>query len=659
MNNTKPYRSKVLWVDLTNGTFRIETIPEEIYRTYLSGAGLAAYLLYRDLQACADPLGPENILGFVSGMLTGTGSLFTGRWMAVAKSPLTDTWGEANCGGRFSPAIKQCGYDGIFFTGISPRPVYLYVDNAGPRLVEASDLWGQETGATEETLLRRSPKGQKPAVACIGPAGEKLSLIAGICHDLGRCAARAGLGAVMGSKRLKAVVLAGSWPIGCADPVSMERLSRRCASYYQRRLPMPGSKVLPYLGAFVNKFPLGFPIDGLIEVLVFKKWGTVGTYQMSVEWGDAPIKNWAGSNRDYTIQTSAGVDPGKVLEMEERKYACYACPLSCGGICKFGPQGRETHKPEYETLMGFGGLQLINDLETLFEIHDRLNRAGMDSISAAGTIAYALECYENGIITKEDSGGIDLRWGQANATLEFLDKMIAREGIGDLFADGVKKACERLGGGGSEGAIHAGGQEPAFHDPRLDPGFALHASVEPAPGRHTTGAQIYYEMYRLWKRCKNLPRPPRLYSKQSRYHTSPVMAQKAVAISCYTQLYNAAGLCFFGALLGADRLGFFEGLNAALGWELKPEEYLEIGRRIQTLRQMFNLRQGVDPKSTHISPRLLGLPPQQAGANKGRSIALDGMIHDYYQAIGWDPETGIPLKESMAALGLPGEEAAT
>jgi len=658
MNNTRPYRGKILWVDLSTGAFREEIIPDEIYRQYLSGLGLATYILYRDLPPRADALGPENILGFVSGMLTGTRSLFTGRWIAVARSPLTGTWGEANCGGRFSPAIKQCGYDGIFFTGISPKPVYLYVDNAGPKLLDASDLWGQETYATEEALQARSPKGQKPAMACIGPAGEKLSLISGICHDLGRFAARAGLGAVMGSKRLKAVVLAGSWPIGCADPVTMERLSKRCASYYQARIPMPGSKVLPYLGAFVNKFPLGFPIDGMIEVLVFKKWGTAGTYQMAVEWGDAPIKNWAGSNKDYPIPVSAGVDPDKVLEKEERKYACYACPLSCGGICKFGPEGREAHKPEYETLMAFGGMQLNTDLETLFEIHDRLNRAGMDSISAGATIAYAMECFEKGIITIEDTGGIDLRWGQARASLALLEKMIDREGIGDLFADGVKKACERLGGRGSEGAIHAGGQEPAFHDSRLDPGFALHASIEPNPGRHTSGAQIYYEMYRLWRRCKSLPKPPLLYSKKSKYHTSPVMAQKAVAISCYTQLYNAAGLCFFGALLGTDRLGFFEGLNAALGWDLEPEAYLEIGKRIQTLRQMFNLRQGVDPKSIRISRRLLGLPPQKEGANKDRTIALDGMLHDYYQAIGWDPETGIPLAETVAALGLSGQERA-
>jgi aldehyde:ferredoxin oxidoreductase len=230
--------------------------------------------------------------------------------------------------------------------------------------------------------------------------------------------------------------------------------------------------------------------------------------------------------------------------------------------------------------------------------------------------------------------------------------MGARQGIGDLLADGVKKAAERLAGDAAQAAIHAGGQEPAFHDPRLDPGFALHASVEPNPGRHTAGAQIYYEMYRLWTRLPGLPRPSPLYLKGRKYRTSQPMIRKAVAISCYTQLYNAAGLCFFGALLGADRLGFFEGLNAALGWNLAPEEYMQIGKRIQTLRQMFNLRQGIDPRSTRISPRALGLPPLREGANRGRSIALDGMIRDYYTAIGWHPQSGVPLPETLAELDL-------
>jgi aldehyde:ferredoxin oxidoreductase len=647
-----PFTGKILWVDLTRGVFTEEILPESIYQKVLAGLGLAAYILYRDLPPGADPLGAENILGFIPGLLTGTRSLFTGRWMVVGKSPLTGGWGESNCGGRFSPAIKQCGYDGIFFTGASPSPVYLHIDSAGPRLIDASDLWGKDTAETEEILLARKPKGQKPAVACIGPAGEKRSLIAGICHDFGRFAARAGLGAVMGSKNLKAVSLAGSRPIGCADPETMKKISQRCAGYYQKATPMPGAKTLPFLGAFTSKFPLAFKLDGIIQVLVFKKWGTVGTYQMSVEWGDAPIKNWAGSNRDYPPRAYAGVDPERVLELEQRKYFCYACPLGCGGIGRFGLNGKEAHKPEFETLMGFGGMQLNNDLDTLLEIHNRLNQAGMDSISAGAAVAFALECYEKGILSREDTGGIELRWGDARASLALLEKMIAREGIGDLLADGVKRAVERLGARAADAAIHAGGQELAFHDSRLDPGFALHASVEPNPGRHTSGAQSYYEMYHLWTRCKDLPGAPLFYSKRSKYHSSPVMARKAAAVSCFTQLYNAAGLCFFGALLGADRLGFFEGLNAALGWNLAPEEYMQIGKRIQTLRQMFNLRQGIDPRSTRISPRALGLPPLGEGANRGRTIALDGMIRDYYTAMGWHPQSGVPLPETLAELDL-------
>ncbi len=649
---TRPYRGKVLWVDLESGACREEIIPEEVYRQYLSGLGLAAYLLYRDLPPGVDALGPANILGFVSGLLTGTGSLFTGRWMAVAKSPLTGTWGESNCGGRLSPAIKQCGYDGIFFTGSSPEPVLLVVDADGPRLEPAGDLWGCDTIETETALLARYAGGPKPAVACIGPAGERQSLISGISHDFGRFAARAGLGAVMGSKRLKALVLAGARPIAAADPATIKRLSKRCSRYYLTSWPLPPARFLPYLGTLVSKFPLGFPLDGLIEVAVFKRWGTAGTYGMAVEWGDAPIKNWAGSNEDYPVKMARGVDPEQIFQQEERKYFCYSCPLGCGGICKYGPEGREIHKPEYETLMAFGGLQLNNDLETLFEINDRLNRAGMDSISAGGTIAFAMECYEKGLLTEADTGGLALRWGDAQVALTLVEQMIAREGFGALLADGVKRAAAQLGERAAEAAIHAGGQELAFHDPRLDPGFALHASVEPNPGRHTAGAQVYYEMYRLWTRCPELPRPKLLYRKRSKYTSSPEMAAQAVAASCYTQLYNAAGLCMFGAFLGVDRLPVFEWLNAALGWELPPEAYMQIGKRIQTLRQLFNLREGVDPTALRANPRVLGIPPLREGANKGRTIALDQMIRDYYAAIGWDPETGVPLPETVQALGL-------
>jgi aldehyde:ferredoxin oxidoreductase len=652
-SSSKPYLGKVLWVDLTKKTFVEESIPDRIYDRFLSGVGLAAYLLYQRIPPDADPMGEENILGFVSGILTGTGSLFTGRWMAVGKSPLTGAWGEANCGGRLSPAIKQCGYDGIFFSGISPEPVYLVVDEDGARLMNGTDLWGMDTINTEHFLLESHSGRHKPAVACIGPAGERKSLISGISHDNGRFAARSGLGAVMGAKCLKAIVLAGSRSLDCADPSGMHELSKRCSRYFKTRfLPIPPSSWLPYAGRLVNKFPLGISMDGIISTWLFMKWGTTSMTQASLEWGDAPVKNWKGSNQDFPVSRSKELGPDKILTREKRKYHCYACPLGCGGICSIGADNRETHKPEYETTMAFGGLLLQTDLDTIFIINDRLNRAGMDTISAGNTIAYAMECYENGIIGKEDTNGIDLTWGDSNAILQLVEKMITRDGFGDLLADGVKRAKERIGNKSVDMAIHAGGQEIAFHDPRLDPGFGLHASVDPLPGNHNTGSQVYYDMFHLWKRVKDLPKIPFLYLKKSKYHSNQFLITKAVAVSCFTQLINAAGLCLFGAYLGVDRLPFFEWLNTALGWNQDPSGYMRIGHRIQTLRQLFNIRQGVDPRSNKLSPRALGIPPLTAGANRNRSVALDEMMSDYWQAIGWDKDTGKPLPVTIQDLDL-------
>ena len=375
--------------------------------------------------------------------------------------------------------------------------------------------------------------------------------------------------------------------------------------------------------------------------------------QMSVSWGDTPIKNWAGSNKDFPKSLSAPLSPDKVQEREIQKYHCYSCPLGCGGICAMEEKGKESHKPEYETVGAFGGLILKNDLDTIFAINDQLNRAGMDTISAGGTVAFAIECFEKGIFTLQDTEGIPLTWGDKDAVLWLIEKMIQREGLGDLLADGVKQAVKRLNGRcDEEGAIQAGGQEIAMHDPRLDPGYALHASVEPTPGRHTTGAQSYYEMYRLWTRIKELPRPALLSFKKEKFHSNKKIIASAVATSCYTQLFNGTGLCMFGAFYGADRLPFFEWLNAATGWQRTPAEYLEIGHRIQTLRQMFNIRQGIDPSSLKISRRAIGLPPLKEGANRRRTVALAEMKRDYWSAIGWNPENGIPLAGTIKKLGL-------
>ncbi len=645
----RAFTGKVLWVDLTLGTFQEETLPDEMYRKYLGGIGLGAALLYRDMPAGADPLGPENILGFMSGLLTGAGSFFTGRWMAVAKSPLTGTWGDANCGGTLSLAIKQSGYDGILFKGISPKPVYVFIDSSGPRLLDASPYWGKDAIESEDLLVAAHTHKKEPAVAVIGQAGENLSLISGICNDRGRLAARSGLGAVMGSKKLKAVVLAGSKRVGAHDPIKTQWLSLKCSRDVMLPLKLMPSRLVGIFGALIGRLPVGFTQNGMLVAGIMAKWGSIGTLPASVGMGDTPFKNWAGTKKDMP-RFNHQIDPDFVLKTEKQKYHCRACPMGCGGIVELN--GRESHKMEYETAASFTSMLLNGDINLAYELNDRVNRAGMDSISAGGTLAFAMECFEKGLITQKDTGGIELTWGNAAAIREVLQQMIDRRGFGALLTDGTRAAAEKLGHHAARYAIHAGGQEMAYHDPRMDPGMGLHASVDPTPGRHTTGAQLYYDLYKLWTRVPGLKPAAQFYPKESRYAADEFRMKGAVAVSSFTQFYNAMGMCYFGMLVGVDRVPVFEWANSVTGWHLPPEEYMLAGRRIQTLRQMFNVREGIDPRALKVNKRLFGDPPQEDGPNRGVSYDLDILMKGYWKEIGWDPENGVPTHATLEELGL-------
>jgi aldehyde:ferredoxin oxidoreductase len=275
----------------------------------------------------------------------------------------------------------------------------------------------------------------------------------------------------------------------------------------------------------------------------------------------------------------------------------------------------------------------------------------MDAISAGATAAFAIECYQRGILTSADTDGLELRWGDGQALLELARRMTTREGIGDLLADGSRMAALHLGGSAMQIAVHAGGQELAMHDSRGDPGFALHAVVEPAPGRHTTGSQLYYEMYRLWTRVPDLPRVKRLFFKGAKYRLPEEKARMAAACSRFAQVMNSAGICLFATFLGVDRLPIFEWLNAVAGWDRSPADYMLIGERIQTLRQAFNARQGI-PLRHEINPRALGIPLQTRGANRGRSVDLDELVPLYWAQMGWDIASGTPTPETMRRLGL-------
>jgi len=263
-----------------------------------------------------------------------------------------------------------------------------------------------------------------------------------------------------------------------------------------------------------------------------------------------------------------------------------------------------------------------------------------------------MECYEKGLLTLEDTDGLDLTWGNSKAIVALVAKIIRREGIGDLLADGSRVAAQKIGQGADHLAMHAGGQELGMHDGRYDPGFALHYCVEPTPGRHTIGSQVYYEMFRLWEKIPELPDVSLVYTKGSKYESEKEKIDAAAACSRFMNVLNGTGACLFGAFLGVERLPLFEWLNAATGWQRSPEEYMDIGERIQTLKQAFNIKHGVEPKSFKANPRTLGRPPQATGANAGRSVAVESMMRAYWQRFGWDPETGHPGEAILNRWGI-------
>ena len=655
------YMGKVLMVDLNDRSTEVIPLDDDVYRSYLGGYGLGARILFDRIPAGADPLGPDNVFGLLPGILTGTPALFSGRYMAVGKSPLTGGWGDANGGGNFGPAIKRAGWDGIFVRGKSEEPVYLYVQDDLVAVREAGDLWGKNVVETENALQEAiGAKGLR--IASIGPGGERLSRIAGVFNDGGRCAARSGLGAVMGSKGLKAVAVRGSQKVQVHDADALKTANKQLMHVLkgsaQAKLfdGVPGlGNVARALGRFFGKAGFHTKLMPPLLKTLLDKYGTPGFLAFYCATGEAPIRNWGGVAGDcFQPDRAAKISDDAVIALETRKFHCANCPVGCGGIIqvKAGPWPlEESHKPEYETLAAFGSMCLVDDLHAICQANHVCNMAGIDTISAGATVAFAMEGYEQGSLTREDTDGIELRWGDAQAMLALLDKMVAREGVGDLLADGVKLAAERIGKNAEQYAMHAGGQEVGFHDPRLDPGFATAYQCEPTPGRHTIASYAYQELLDLHKTFRGEPvRPlPQIISKRWTHKTQDKAKLQALN-SKYVQIINGAGCCKFGALMAGPAFPLFPWINAATGWDLSNESYLQTGERIESLRQAFNAREGVAP--FRLPDRLIGKPPLAAGPLKNTSVDMDDLARSFYEELGWDMTTAIPGRQALERLGL-------
>jgi aldehyde:ferredoxin oxidoreductase len=603
------YCGKVLWVNLSTSTLTEEALDEAMGRKYLGGYGLGSKFLFDRMRAGVDPLGPENTLGFLSGMLTGTSALGGSRFAVVGKSPLTSTWGDSNSGGNFGPMMRFAGYDAIFFTGIADKPVYLLVTEEGASLHDASHLWGRDTHDTEDLL--KAELGKDVEVASIGPAGEKAALIAGIITDKGRAAARSGLGALMGSKRLKAVVARGKLKVPVFDAAELDRLRRTYAKQ----------------------------LRGLIDE--FRNFGTVATIVPFAMIGDTPVKNWNGVTEiDFPSIDAIGVDA--VMERVQRTYACYRCVIACGGLMKEGSGEYEyeygVHKPEYETVSMFGTNCLNDNLGSIIKANDICNRLGLDTISAGAVVAFAIECYENGIITLKETDGIELTWGNHRAIVAILQALGERRGFGDVLADGVRAAAERIGRGAERYAVHINGQEPPAHNPKLEYGFASCYRMDATPARHMRWHGAFIP--------PGLPVPeyePGAWSGRGE-------AQKVDVV--FNHALESLGLCAFVAATYPHVDTLLEFINATTGWGMTLEELLTTGERIANVRQAFNIREGINPLEYVVSGRLEGRPPLTAGPLAGVTIDQDVINREFLEAMDWDLVTTRPRDRRLISLGL-------
>ena len=603
---SKGYMGKLLSVDLTKGELQEEVLSEELCRDFMGGYGIGARILYERMKPKADPLGPDNLLGFMTGPLTGTPTMCSGRYVVIAKSPLTGTWGDANSGGDFGPNLKFAGFDGVFFTGASPSPVYLYIENGNPELRDATQLWGKDCLETEDMLT--SIHGKDTNVACIGPSGENMSLLAAVINDKGRAAGRAGLGAVMGAKKLKALAVKGNLKIPMADEAKANQLRRDWVKQLKAQGP------------------------------TFRDYGTAGFTEASAMSGDSPVKNWAGVG-ETDFPNAKRISDDAVIAEQERKYGCWQCPIRCGGHMK-AKQGRARicHKPEYETLCMAGTLCLNDDLESIIRFNDICNAYGLDTISAGSAIAFAIECYEKRILTRQDTG-IELRWRDGGAVIALAEKIAKREGIGELLADGVMRAAAKLGKGAEQFAVHAQGQELPAHDPRFAPALGVTYRMDGTPGRHTQGG-------RGWIMGVDFMTDDR--ADKYDYTNTGELQKKAMNMM---HVVNAAGICLFGyASYPAQFIPDF--LTAITGREFNFDTCLKVGERIANMRHLFNLREGLNPLEYDFNQRALGRPPLEKGPVANVTLDDEAMIKDYLKAMDWDLTTTKPSPKKLQELGL-------
>lgn len=610
------YWQKLLRVNLTTGTHTVETIPESDLKKFIGGSGLAAEIMRRELPAKLPAYDARNQVIFATGPFQGPAIPGGAKFSIMSISPLSGTFADSAAGASWGPALKEAGYDILVVEGKAARPVYIRIIDDAVTICEAGDLWGKDT---EETIdaIRVANTDQRMSVACIGPAGERLVAIACIAVDKHSFAGRTGLGAVMGSKNLKAVAVRGSKQVPVANPAKLKELIKK----YQVEL---------HQATIANKFRLN---------------GTPGLCETAEGLGDMPIKYWSGDT--FTEGARKLGAPNYTTVLNAKPLPCKFCPVGCHRhiqITEPAEYALEGPGPEYETLGMMGSNLLIDDPKVVAKANDMANRLGIDTISSGAMVGFAMQCWENGWISAKDTGGLELTWGSAKALLGMVDLIGRREGFGAIFAEGTVPAAKKIHPAAAETVVHNKGLDYPAHDPRACISLATTYATGTRGACHFRGPCEDVEMGGFFM--------PEIGVTKGIVRFFESKGQDVVAVKCQDlgALAGSLVLCLF-MLDGAELslTGTAELFNAVTGWDWTVADMMIAGERCFTVQRLLNLRDGWDA-STEILPKKMRIPAKE-GFRAGKEIPFEAMMKDYYVQRGWDVK-GHPTPATLARMGL-------
>ena len=601
MSELYGYAGKILRVNLTKGKVVTEQLGKNLASLYIGGKGFGSKILVEETKPKTDPYNPENLLIFSTGPVNGTLLSGASKFCAVFKSPLTGIWGESQCGGYFAPQLKYAGYDLIMIKGKSQRPVYLTIEDEEIRINDATHLWGKDTFETESVIKKDHGDGFQ--VLSIGPAGENLVRFACITHDKGRQFGRCGAGAVMGSKKLKAVAVKGSGTVEIAKPEKLDEFRKELNEKIRERLKSLTEYGTPAIMALTN---------------------TTGTL---------PTRNWQEGEFEGFEEINAEAMKRKLVK---RSKACYACTVACGKLSRVetGPYaGTEVEGPEYETLFALGSLCGNSNLESIAKANEICDRLGLDTISAGNALAFAMECYEKRIITQKDTNGLTLAFGSHEAIITMLRKIAYKEGFGKILAEGVKRAAGIIGKGSEKFAVHVKGLEPPGYDPRGLKGVALAYAVSCRGACH-----LRHMAYRP-NLTGQKPFEPGTINRLT-YEGQTEMVKE---LEDFYTLVDCMVLCKFlclptvGPILWDELIKLY---SITTGVEIKKDRLLSIANNINNLIRQLNLREGLNRKDDTLPKRFFD-EELRTGNSKGETVQkqeFEKMLDKYYKLRGWNKE---------------------